>query len=418
MLNKSLHSCADKLIRGGTLAMPQVPCEEKTSGLPVSLRNTTFWFVATCLYLTIAYSTSLQFVYGPEHTIEARYFTRTEGHALRQYYPDIGSCAKTLKMAASEQWKLTSFWGDSCYYLLQSKDPSLSIAPYRYRVLVPTIVRFVHSLTGVKHALLFVGLNLLTGILAALLLTTYLKKDLGFSPTIALFGGMLFLTSLPVTRVLPYPMLDMPASLWAILIVIAVKRRNLYLFLAASILGVATKEVLLALTLLWPLNMLDRDSLRITSRELWISVLAVALPLLTFAGIRMAFGASPADVNYGYNVLSGQFPAYWKRLVSLGGLVWLTGSTLGSYGIIWAGLLNVTKQRLFSRSVWVVPVVLLSTYLLSGQTARVLGPLFPVLIPMFLYFLEKPHGENANRSAGAAVDDEAPAVGGSRASSL
>lgn len=349
-----------------------------------------FYAMVALLYLTIAYSTSLQFVYGPERTIDCTYYTYSRDHALRQYYPDIGAWQAGRKVGQFGAWKLTSFWGDAGYYLLQVKDPALSISPYRYRILPSTLVRTLHHLIGVDPVVQFAVVNLATGVCTALLLTFYLRSCLGFSQLASTLGALLFLTSVPVTRTLPFPMLDMVACLWTMIMVIAVFRRKLALFLLAAVLGVATKEALLAVVLLWPLNMLDRQSLSLRSSTLWKSLVALIVPLLTFSLIRKLAGGSALEVNYGFDPLHGQFPEYWRRMVSAGGIARLTFCTVAAYGFVWWGLRNVGYCRLFRRSFWVVPVLLLMTYVLSGQVARVLGPLFPILIPMFLVLFEKP----------------------------
>ena len=77
----------------------------------------------------------------------------------------------TLSLQWNDFWKLSSFWGDCGYYFLQSENLSLSISPYKYRILPTSIALGIHKLTGLPLVLSYVLMNILFAYLIGIVFT-------------------------------------------------------------------------------------------------------------------------------------------------------------------------------------------------------------------------------------------------------
>jgi branched-subunit amino acid transport protein len=246
-----------------------------------------------------------------------------------------------------------------------------SIAPYHYRVLPVWLVQA----TGLPAPVGFLLLNSVAALLTALLFTRYLLRCYGLSPDLALLGGTLAITILPMARTLPFPMVDPLAHLWAMCIIYAVATRNAPAFIVASVAGVATKETLAIGALLW-----------VIAAPRWQSLPIAAVPVVVFVGIRLAMGGAAFEANYGYDVAAGELPDYWTRIyIDPVGLLY---RVLSAFGLLWVGVLAIPRHRLL-REQWIaIPLVILAAVVLSSRVARPLGILFPVVIPGVLLMLQ------------------------------
>jgi hypothetical protein len=351
----------------------------------VSLRpSRLFWLIAALLYGTLMYSTGLHYAYGPEDSVSTTFLDRSETVLPPGHYPAEGSLHGDLPpLDGSETWRLSSAPSDAAYYLLQVDSLGASIAPYKYRVFPTLLVRGLQSVTGWEAAEAYSAMNTAFVWSTALLFTWYLLSCFGFGSLLSLLGGVLFVTMISVTRTLPFPMTE-PASLFfSLVLYVAAARSNAWLFAVAAVLGVATKEVLLMGTFLWLAARYPFSSWTSFARAAAVA----AIPVLAFAGIRLALGGSAMEVNYGFSLLQGEFPSYGRRLLHLHGIWAVSVKILFAFGILWAGLLVVRRNPFLLRASVTIPVVLGAAVLLSGQLVRVIGVVFPVVIPLFLLLL-------------------------------
>ncbi|MET0385263.1 MAG: hypothetical protein ABW321_04855 [Polyangiales bacterium] len=355
------------------------------------------------LYASLTLSTALHLEAGPEATLRlADYYTsdpNARGPEFLGWYPDFGSLREHAPsvqvLAHGELWKLSSIWPDAAYYVRQVEHPEQSIAPYKYRVLPTALVRAIKGVTSLSVEASFVLLNTLAAILTALLFEVLLRREFGLTPLGAALGGCLCVAAVSNTSTLLFPMLEPTSALCSVLVFLAVSRRNALGFVLAAIAGVATKEILVFASALWLLH-------RAPSEPWGRCLLVAALPLLAFAGIRVAYGGSALEVNYGFDVLHGQFPGYGKRLLGLRSLSGLLVQTFMAFSFTWLGLVNIPQHPFLRRSWPVIPLVVLAAFLLSGRITRVLGVLFPIVVPAFLLFFrpERPeHTERPERTA-------------------
>jgi hypothetical protein len=341
-----------------------------------------FWLGCAAVYVSLIWW-AVSIGYGPERTITSRYYYSPKspgGELYREVYPDQG----TSPPLDTVIWKLSSFYGDAGFYLMQVNNQN-SIAPYHYRIFPTTMVSIIVRITGLPATTAFMLFNALCAFLAAMLFTRYLLDCYSLSPDLALLGGVLTLTMLPTIRTLVFPMIDPCAQLLMLCIIYAVAVRNVFAFIVASVLGVATKEPLAVGAILWFIVM----------PSLWGGLIA-AVPVLTFAGLRVAMGGAPFEANYGYNVLAGELPSYILRFQDNPvDLLLRIGS---AFGLLWIGLGAIPRHRLL-REQWIaVPLIILATLLLSSRIARPLGVLFPIVIPgALLLWQQFCLGNNADR---------------------
>lgn len=344
-----------------------------------------FWFLASAIFVSLIYSTSLQYAYLTESTISLSYFQNPGSHNLQTWFPDIGSLKDaTIQYQENDFWKMTSFWEDSAYYLLQNDLPNESVPPFRYRVLPVLIVKVISTITGWPTPKAYVALNVLLTYASALLFTWYLLRFFDFSKLLALLGGVLFVTMVSNTRTIPFPMMEPASMFFIMLIFIAVRLKNIPLFIVSSLCGIATKEILVVASVMWVLeNWRGKSGLQL------IGCFAVALvPILGFVVLRVSLGGAPMEVSYGYNALLGELPDTVMRLFGLTDLFSLGIRAFLSFSFLWLGLVNLRKDAFLFRQSIVILIVVIAAFVLSRNVVRVLGVLFPIVIPLFLLFFK------------------------------
>jgi len=353
------------------------------------IRNKKYWIIISLIYLSLIYSVSISFCYGPEHTIANSCFNYPlDDHPLKEYYPDLGEYKNASSLQWNDFWKLSSFWGDCGYYLLQSENLSLSISPYKYRILPTSIALGIHKLTGLPLALSYVLMNILFVYLIGIVFTYFCKRCFGFSNNLSLLGGILAITCVGITRTLPFPMLEAVEYFFFLLLILILKIKNNYLYFLSSICCVLSKELLIMVGFLYFVN---NYSIAKNDKFTFVKTLLFSLtPFIVFSGVRVLLGGAPIELNYGFNILAGEFPTYGLRLFSIRGLVSLSIRIFLSFSFLWFGLLNIRRDRfLYINTIYALPLIIIPTIFLSSRISRVIGVLFPLIIVLFLFFFKK-----------------------------
>lgn len=348
------------------------------------------WSVSLALYVSVIMSTAFQLTSGPEATQRLAGFYTSAVDArpqeFKDVYPDFGSLSGDARAAAAlrhgENWKFSIFWTDAAYYVMQAKHSGPSIAPYRYRWLPTWLVGCVSSATGLSVELVFTLFNVCVALLTAMLFEGYLRRTYGLSCVLCLLGGVLFLTLASTVGTLTYPMLEPASMLLSCLLFITAANRNAVGFACTAVVAVATKEVLVFGAILWWVH-------RTESEPRWRNLLLAAVPLISFAVLRAVLGGSPLEVNYGFDVLHGQFPRYWERMLGLRSMLILVFQVFLGFFFLWMGILSAYRNERIRRESIVIPVVILAAFLFSGRIARVLAVVFPVVIPGVLLLLQE-----------------------------
>lgn len=345
-----------------------------------------YWITVLLTYFSIIYSTSLHHFYGVERTVSLAYFVQSE-KTLEEFYPDIGALkGLPIDIQWRNIWKVTSFAWDSGYYLAESHHIERGIAPYKYRILPIMLVYGVSYVLQISREMSFVLLNIFVITLSAILFNIFLVKGFQFSKRVSFIGGILLITTVTVTSTLPFPMLDPISILWAVLIFMAVKSRNVKLFLLFSIAGVLSKEVLIMSSFMW---FFETFQLR-DKHKIFINLLIISIPIIVFSSVRMLLGGQPFEVEFGHNLLKGDFPILLRRFIEPAALLYIAKYVFLSHTFLWLGLINIKKNDFFKRQILIIPLVIFAAVSFSAQVCRPLGVLSPLVIPMFLYFFEDP----------------------------
>jgi hypothetical protein len=204
-----------------------------------------------------------------------------------------------------------------------------------------------------------------------------------------MLGGVLFVTMAANTETIPSPMLEPASFLFCILIFRALYRSDWRMFVVACSFGVATKEILVVTSLLWVVN---RFAVGDRSTRGWLLVIWPALlPVIVFVTIRLALGGGALDVNYGFNLLRGELPLqYMARFLSPWNAAVVIVKLFLAFSFVWLGILNCRNNSFLARYALMIPLVILATVILSSRITRIVGIVYPIVIPAFLMFLERP----------------------------
>jgi hypothetical protein len=358
-----------------------------------SMKKPVYWVLCAFIYLGLLYSTSLQNGFGPEKGLTLNYFTTPKTHPpncnetqFEKFFPDQGILNGTASESIGDNfWKMSGFFGDAGFYVMQADSLALSVPPFKYRFLPTMLVGWASKTLGWRIPNTFTVFNTIVTGITALLFTFFLQRYFRFSQVLALIGGVLFLTMAPSTRTIPFPSLEPSSFLIVMLLFIAAISKNVPLFIISSLAGVATKEVFIVAGVIW---LASESSLR--KQNLAVSLMMVLLPIAGFALIRYSIGGNPMEVNFGYNIMKGEFPKdYATRLFHPSTLFELAVTVFLSFSFLWVGLINLKKNKFLLRSAIFIPVVVFAAFVLSGQIIRVLGVLFPVVITSFLLFFHR-----------------------------
>lgn len=371
---------------------------------PLSWKRARFHGLALLVYATLLYSTALHLNFHLSDTqISLDYFTReTSNHPyLNKRFPDMGSLAEHRQTLSTRDQVWKFFHNDSPHYILQAEDPSQTISPYRFRVFPTRLAGSLASLLGCSVNKAFRLMNIALLLLAALVFTETLRKDLRFSRNVSILGGILFITMVSATGTVLCPVLDPASFFFMSLMMLASLRRRRFLFVLSAILGVLTKEILIIGALIWLIPTLRVRKAIPPPAEL----LVASTPLLAFVLVRVTLGHSPLEVNYGFDLARGEFPiSYAARMAAPDSFLRLLVLTFLSFGFLWLGVANLRRLPVLQGFWLIIPPVVFAAWVLSGQVTRVLGILYPVVIPGFLYFFEQP-GEDLSPETGPAGDE-------------
>ncbi len=352
------------------------------------LKTLLFWGISAFLFLTIIFSTSLHLFWSGEATLYPWYFVNGRDVFPRHGgYQDMGMLrGKEFNISGPNAYKLSSFVGDCGFYMLQAENSDWSVAPYKYRLVGPFVARIIHMLIGLNIPFSFVIMNIICALLIGIGFTQYLICEYSFSKLYALLGGLLVVTSLSVTRTLPFPMLEPIILVAALFVFWALRRGNAWLFLLASAFGVLTKEIFIIASPLWFIIYFDfKNILSVNNIK---NILISLFPFFMFVAVRTLMGGGPLEVEFGHNVMKGDLPQHYLKIFTWPGLRFFLFGIFSSFGAVWIGILMGKKDRFTLLSCIVaIPLTIIAALFMSGRIARHLGILFPVLIPPFLMFL-------------------------------
>lgn len=315
------------------------------------------------------------------------FFTKPvpDAYPLKSVYPDLATLQdKSEVLETHDQlWKFMS--GDSRWYMAQARQEYEPIAPYRYRIFPIYIVQKISAITKFSVHRSFLIVNCFSAALSALLLAVFCM-ELGFSFSMACVGGLIFLTLPPVSGTVAFPLLEPLSFFETILIFYAALKRLSWLFIVSSIAAVLTKEVLVWSCVMWLIN----SNFAPSWRKILVAICIASVPVLAFVIVRLWLGHGAIEINYGFNILEGEIPdSYYKNRMGFYHLAMFAIKVLHAFGICWLGVFSLARAPLFlQRSLVVVPLTIIALFVLSSQVTRNLGILYPVMIPLFLCFVD------------------------------
>lgn len=109
------------------------------------------------------------------------------------------------------------------------------------------------------------------------------------------------------------------------------------------------------------------------------------MPVAVFVGLRLSMGNNATSVGYDDGIAPYLFrawtPEIWADL--------MMRIVLG-LGALWIGIVGLRwNKRLQRIAICYIPLVLLAALLLSSRITRVIGIIYPVIIPGLLYLAEE-----------------------------
>lgn len=270
-------------------------------------------------------------------------------------------------------------WGDNQAYMGLVQDYGYT-PPFHYRLIPLSLVMLLSQVIPMFEA--FVLANALTTWLSAMLMIEIAKRFFCMRNTDALLMGILLITcAVGVSRTMLLPMLDTSALFASVAIVYAILHGNPYIFVIVAALATGTKEVFAVTGITYALY--NRD------HSLHVRVFVAMLPILMFSGWRFVLGGGFLEVNYGYDLSTGELPSYGERLLSAWGIHYLLLQTFLSVFALWLGIVMCIKNRflLIAFATYVIPIVGASWFL-SSRISRPLVVIAPIMVIGFMLLLQ------------------------------
>jgi hypothetical protein len=282
--------------------------------------------------------------------------------------------------------------GDAKLYIAMYEGQSLSEIPkpFRYRVLVPYLARLVPappaSLTGgfemdeIKVTKFKFGIVNAFGLALTAWVLFFFCCRLGFDRSLSLIGGLLFLTSFYIINYAGLPYVDAFAYFFLIVCLYAMLADHKKMLGIFFIVGIFAKETVV-LAMIYPF-------FRYKNWRCKWQQLAACLPGLS-AYLLLRYVVLPTSKGFNYN--SDRFYQVLKfyssglsswifaviNLIFVFGFLWI----LAAQGLQIAGRRN---QREILALLPILPVVLLTPFLIGSDLGRIWFLSFPVLIPLSL----------------------------------
>ncbi len=387
--------------------------------------------IITFTFLAIIYSTSFHYAGSPPNdTFEpGQFFVETTAEdggdpIIDKYFTDHGLFyTKFFKDGKwpdefhprnmtgwNDMWKSSAMSYDIAYYILyagyyggliEEIEPAKNASSVlKYRVLVPMIVGNISKISKLSKnsdykwsdkyisriVYIYLILNFFCILITAFLFLFFLINAFSFSKNLSIFGAILFITLPIVTKSGGFPQTEPISLLITLLLFMSVFYKKVIYFLLLSFLGLLVKDLFVYASVLWFFNFqfLKEKNIKKYINHFIIS----ALPLVFFVCIRLYYSDGAGIESRGsYDILKGEMPP------------WLMGSSLYYYlekyflvfTFLWVGIVNMNKNIFLRNSlITLLFLTLISLWIARGSgIVRHVGLLFPIIIPMFLFFFHK-----------------------------
>ena len=280
------------------------------------------------------------------------------------------------------------------YVKIYQGRPLMEVArPFRYRVFTPVLARAIplvpRSLlryfdVGPEKLIQYhFGMANLLGLALSGLLLVMLCEALGFALHEGVLAAFLFYTAFPVVNFGGTPLDEAWAYAFLLLGLVAALRGSLPWLAAASVVGMLAKETTL---LIVPAVLVLADPLRLKVRKL----LALLPGLALYAAFR--FVLYPGGYGFPSGLRNSVENLVW-RLAHGPYLWWILFAGGTAFGAVWLlaalgawRLRHAPRHPLF-RLAWLVPLVMLTPFVIGSEIARIWFYAFPAVIPLALVVL-------------------------------
>lgn len=296
------------------------------------------------------------------------------------------------------EWDKTSnFYGDIEQYLaMAGGNYDMVIAPYKFRPLIPFLWSILTPTLSLNHSFLIWNLLFLFG---TSLLIDYFLNSLEFGNIYKLLGVLFLFLSFPILQIAYTPNIDTGLLFFSFLFMIGVVKKNPWFLGISLILGVLTKESFLFLIPIYFIYNFREVKIgtiqvfkerSIPDKKLIISIGLMVIAFIEFLAIRGFI----FNVNYDFNLLSGEFPVYYKNWLSLNSALDILNRIFFTFTIIWIGPLGYIIHR-WKIDKWFIIflyglfAIFMTTLLAFWEDIpRVSYFLAPLFLPIFLRFLK------------------------------
>ena len=275
-------------------------------------------------------------------------------------------------------------------------EPLAGIArPFRYRVFTPFAARLVpvppHGLLGYfdcggdKLIQLRFGLVNMVGLAAGGTLLVAFCETLGFATIESLVAALLFYTAFPVMNYGGTAMVDAWGYAFLLLGLLAIRRESFLLLAAAGIAGMLAKEttaLLVPAALLLP-GPRGRVFTRLAALVPGLALYAVFRGVLFPGGCGFPGDPATSIENLVLRLQRGPY------------LIWIAWDGGTAFLALWPlALLGWLEARRgfgnpLARLAWLVPLILLTPFLIGSNIGRIWFYAFPVMIPLAVVGLRR-----------------------------
>lgn len=387
------------------------------------------------VFVSIIYSTSFHYSNSPPNdTFEpGQFFVETSAEdggdpVIDKYFPDHGLFYRKFFNNGSwpdffhprnmtgwnDMWKSSAMSRDNAYYILYAglygglideidysvDGAKLDMAVHKYRVLLPMIVGNISKISKLSKnsnyewsekyisrlVYIFLILNFFFILTTAFLFLFFLLNVFSFGKNLSLFGSILFITLPIVTKSSGFPQAEPISLLVTLLLFISVYYRKILYFLVLSFLALMIKDLFIFVSVLWFFNFdfFKNKNFRNYLNHLLISV----TPILIFVLLRFYYSESTTlETRGSYDLLKGELPPW----TITGNLYYYVEKYFLVFTFLWLGIINLYKNDFLKRSIFtLIFLTLISLWIARGSgIERHVGLLFPIIIPLFLYFFHK-----------------------------
>ena len=320
----------------------------------------------------------------------------------------------------NDLWKSSGTWGDSGYYLIHTgyyaglidrpdddiPNQNKTHTVYKYRWMVPFIVGNIYK--GINHLKLnktnsdnqwneksisrlvyiWICINFISIFFASILMYYYLKRSFNFNPLISLIGGIFFITSLIVLRTSNFPMSEPFACLISMLLFITLYNKNYFYYICISLVGIASRDIFLFSAVLLFFNTSFNNKQSILKGLLLSSVPAIFYLLQRFyINESISF-----EITMGRDLLKDPFVVQGLVIfTNLDNFIYFILRLGLTFGVFWLGIYHIRRNNFLFRSSSAILFLIIINLLFVGNGSgitRHVGIMFPIIIPLFLYFVK------------------------------